>query len=62
MFTKINLLIHKYLHQFYHFIQEIAHLIYLGAVALEGHGIYSMAGAALFIFAIINLATKTPIE
>lgn len=37
-----------------HHVEHGMHSVYFGAVALEGHGIYAMAGGILFLLVIAN--------
>lgn len=35
--------------------REYCHLVYFGAVFIEGHGIYSIAGGVLLVFGVLGV-------
>jgi hypothetical protein len=41
----------KVVHEGHHYV----HLVYFAAVAVEGHGVYSMAGGALLIIGVVAI-------
>jgi len=47
---------HKRLHRFYHVGHGTGHLVYFGAVFMEGHGIYATMGGFLLITSLLGIA------
>jgi hypothetical protein len=43
-------------------MREYCHMIYFGAVFIEGHGVYSLAGGALLIFSLIGAIAGEDVE
>lgn len=54
MMNKIKTMLHVNAHKTLHSTFHGTHALYFGAVFIEGHGVYAVAGGALLLMTVAN--------